>query len=93
MKKDELLTYQDLIEFERRVMCKIETLFSNKNHSSQYIRTAQLKKRLGGISDSQVQTLRIKGLLPNMKFGGMYLYDWEQIDANIQSTIKKGDQK
>jgi len=83
MNADELLIKRDLFESEERLIRKIKSELNRIDKPKRFIRTKELRMRLGGISDSQVYNLRIKGLLPYTKFGGMYLYDWEKIQKNI----------
>ena len=83
MNRDELLTYDHLVESEDRLYNRLINHYNNQSRSKKFIRTKELKERLGGVSDSLITKLRIKGMLPYTKFGGMYLYDWEKIQKNI----------
>jgi Mn-dependent DtxR family transcriptional regulator len=94
MQAIELITYKQLLDLEERLYNKIQILLEDQKKSKKFIRTKELKERLGGVSDSLVTKLRIKGLLPYTKFGGMYLYDWEKIENNILSNqINEGGNK
>ena len=94
MRADDLITYQQLIDLEERLYKSIKSLLEDQEKPKKFIRTNELKKRLGGVSDSLVTKLRIKGLLPYTKLGGMYLYDWEKIEKNILSNqINEGGKK
>jgi Mn-dependent DtxR family transcriptional regulator len=86
MQAIELITYKQLLDLEERLYNKIQILLEDQKKSKKFIRTKELKERLGGVSDSLVTKLRIKGLLPYTKFGGMYLYDWEKIQKNIMDN-------
>jgi hypothetical protein len=91
MHREELLTYGHLTDFEDRLFNRLINHYNNQSKSKKFIRTKELKERLGGVSDSLVTKLRIKGLLPYTKFGGMYLYDWEKIEKNIlKNQINSG---
>ncbi len=83
MDRNELLTYRHLNDFEDRLFNRLINHYNNQSKPKKFIRTKELKERLGGVSDSLVTKLRIKGLLPYTKFGGMYLYDWEKIQKTI----------
>jgi hypothetical protein len=94
MNRDELPTYGQLIDLEERLYNRLKRLLEDHRKPAKFIRTKELKERLGGVSDSLVTKLRIKGLLPYTKFGGMYLYDWEKIENNILSNqINEGGNK
>lgn len=83
MHREELPTYGHLIDLEERLFNRIKSLLEDQQKPAKFIRTKELKERLGGVSDSLVTKLRVKGVLPYTKFGGMYLYDWEKISKNI----------
>ena len=83
MDRNEILTYGHLNDFEERLFNRLINHYNSQSKPKKFIRTKELKDRLGGVSDSLITKLRIKGLLPYTKFGGMYLYDWEKIEKNI----------
>ena len=88
MDRNEILTDRHLSEFEDRLFNRLINHYNNQSKTKKFIRTKELKERLGGVSDSLITKLRVKGLLPYTKFGGMYLYDWEKIQKNILTNQK-----
>lgn len=82
MNRDELISKADLENF-RKELCedfkrnlKEISFIGNKK---KWGRTKDLKKLLG-LSDSQIQTLRINGTLPFTTLGKTYYYDLEKIE-------------
>jgi hypothetical protein len=50
-----------------------------KNEEKQFLKSAEVRKMLGGISAAKLQTLRVGGHLPAINADGLWLYDVEDI--------------
>lgn len=58
--------------------------------SKQFMKSAEVRKMLGGISAAKLQSLRISGHLPAINADGMWLYDVEDIMAFINKNKVNG---
>ena len=92
---DTNLTTDDLYEFKEELMEDLKKLL--KAYSSQpgrrWLKSQQVRKLLGN-SAGTLQHLRVTGILPYVKIGGMYYYDYEDIQNmlrqhKLHSSIKK----
>ena|ERR1035437_3229293 len=50
-----------------------------KTGQKQFLKSAEVRKMLGGISAAKLQTLRVGGHLPAINADGLWLYDVEDI--------------
>jgi hypothetical protein len=50
-----------------------------KTGQKQFLKSAEVRKMLGGISAAKLQTLRVGGHLPAINAEGIWLYDVEDI--------------
>lgn len=83
MNVNELITKQDLIDFEKRLYNKLNESFTQKK-SPKYLRTKDISEMLG-VSASTIQNLRINGILPYRKIGGTIIYERDEIEAALLS--------
>ena len=78
--KQNIITVEEFLEFERRILNKIEHLVSsNSRKRKQFLKSQDLRKILGNISHSKLQEMRVNGDISFIKVGGMYLYDYDDI--------------
>jgi hypothetical protein len=84
--KDQLLTVQDLIEFKEQLILDIKKLL--KENSGQpthkWLKAFEVKKLLR-VSESKLQYLRDKGVIPFKKLGGVTYYDYDEIQEIMKS--------
>lgn len=84
--KDQLLTAQDLIEFKEQLILDIKKLL--KENSGQpahkWLKAFEVKKLLR-VSESKLQYLRDKGVIPFKKLGGVTYYDYDEIQEIMKS--------
>lgn len=84
--KDQLLTVQDLIEFKEQLILDIKKLL--KENSGQpahkWLKAFEVKKILR-VSESKLQYLRDKGVIPFKKLGGVTYYDYDEIQEIMKS--------
>ena len=82
MKIDEIVTKQDLLDFEKRIKYYIQELRQELNNvpyeEVEYIRTRDVKKLLK-LSDNTLKSLRENGDLPFSFIGKSYYYPKNEI--------------
>lgn len=72
-----LLKVPDWEELKRVVA---EAIRENvKNDEKRFLKSAETRRMLGGISAAKLQTLRVGGHLPAVNADGLWLYDLEDI--------------
>ena len=76
----DLITKQDLDCFKRELFEKLEKLSMSTEHyqAKQWLRSSEVRKLLK-ISSGTLQNLRIKGILPFEKIGGIFYYAYADI--------------
>ena len=76
----EIITIEDLQQFRLQLLEDLKVLIQPTNNSSQkeWLRSSDVRKMLG-ISHGTIQNLRIKGVLPYRKLGGIMFYRYEDI--------------
>ena len=93
MKREELITLEDLLNIEKRILSRIENLESSfKNDSSasspEFLRTKSVKELLQ-VSDNKLKSMREKGEIPFSFIGSTYYYPKEEILKTLkENTIK-----
>ncbi|HZY35610.1 MAG TPA: helix-turn-helix domain-containing protein [Mucilaginibacter sp.] len=75
----EIITKEDLDEFEKRIIDKIDSLFGRKiKEQPKWLKSYQVKNLLK-ISPNTLQKLRTDGTLRPTKIGGVFYYNYEEI--------------
>lgn len=84
--KDQLLTVQDLADFKEQLIFDIKKLLKeHSNHPThQWLKAFEVKKMLR-VSESKLQYLRDKGVMPYRKLGGVTYYDFDEIQEMMKS--------
>jgi hypothetical protein len=75
-----LLNVLDFSEFEKfksELLKEIKSLGEKK--SKQLLKSAEVRKLLGGISAAKLQSLRIGSHLPAINADGLWLYDMDDV--------------
>lgn len=84
--REQLLTVDDLADFKRQLLFEIKTLL--KEHSGQpvkkWLKSSEVRKLLN-ISPGTLQNLRVKGILPFTRIGGVIYHDSEDIQRMLAS--------
>lgn len=77
----EILTKKDLEEFREKLLQELsEMLGSNKLfQDKEYLRSREVRKMLGGISNGTLQNLRVKRLLNPTKIEGVFYYKLTEV--------------
>ena len=90
--RDQLITVQDLLDFKQQLIVDIKKLL--KEQSGQpghhWLKAFEIKKMLR-LSESKLQYLRDKGLIPFKKLGGITYYNSEEIEK-LMASGKLNDQ-
>ncbi len=81
MTQNEILIRQDLIDFEIRLIKRIEQLMDKKTGSSpkKYLKSKMVRERLS-ISPGTLSNMRLNGTLNPKKIGGIFFYDADEIN-------------
>lgn len=75
----EILSREELIKFKSELIEEIKQLLrSEDTQQKQWLRSAEVRKLLK-ISSGTLQNLRIKGILPYEKLGGIFYYAYADI--------------
>lgn len=85
--RDQIITTEDLLSFRSELIDEIKTIFKEiqGNNPRKWLRSSDVRKLLG-ISPGTLQNLRINGVLPYNKVGGIILYNQEDILNMIESN-------
>lgn len=89
--RDQLITVQDLIDFKQQLIVDIKQLLKEQagQPGHQWLKAFEIKKMLR-LSESKLQYLRDKGLIPFKKLGGVTYYNLEEIEQLMQSGKLSG---
>lgn len=77
----EILTKQDLLNFKNEIIQEIKKITKSNDSTlnKEWLRSIEVRKLLK-ISAGTLQNLRIKGILPYEKIGGIFYYAYEDIN-------------
>jgi len=84
--REQLITVEDLETFKLEFLTELRSLIkgSGIQPMKKWLKTAEVRKLLG-VSIGTLQTLRINGILPFTKIGGVLYYDHEDIQNMLLS--------
>lgn len=90
--RDQLITVQDLIDFKQQLIVDIKNLLKEQSGhpGHQWLKAFEIKKMLR-LSESKLQYLRDKGLIPYRKLGKITYYNLEEIQS-LMASGKLNDQ-
>lgn len=77
MSENIVLKVPDWEELKKVVVAAIKE--NVKNEEKRFLKSAETREMLGGISAAKLQTLRVGGHLPAINADGLWLYDVEDI--------------
>lgn len=80
MDKNDLLTRQDLALFKAELIDEIKAIINSTStpSSDKWLKSRDVKKILG-ISEGTLESLRNSGELPGRKIGGIYFYSHKML--------------
>lgn len=75
-----IITTEDLQEFKMELLDDIKQLLNNQSGhvTKKWLKSPEVRDLLG-ISPGTLQNLRINGILPYTKVGGVLYYDYQEI--------------
>lgn len=84
--REQLLTIDDLTDFKRQLLFEIKTLFKEQTGEPprQWLKSKEVRKLLN-ISPGTLQGLRMKGILPYTRVGGVIYHDARDIAHLLES--------
>ncbi|TWR24790.1 helix-turn-helix domain-containing protein [Mucilaginibacter pallidiroseus] len=90
--RDQLITVQDLLDFKQQLIVDIKKLLKEQTGQPghHWLKAFEIKKMLR-LSESKLQYLRDKGLIPFKKLGGITYYNSEEIEK-LMASGKLNDQ-
>lgn len=83
----DVITKQDLDTFRQVLLRELIKLIGKQPDSTEkeYLRSKEVRKLLGGISNGTLQNLRIKGLLKPSKIEGVFYYKASEVKALLNA--------
>lgn len=89
----EIITMEDLEKFRIRLLEDLKSLIQPiQDPPKKWLRSSEIRTMLG-ISHGTLQNLRIKGLLPYKKIGGIMFYNYEDIVNLLENQPPKRSRK
>jgi hypothetical protein len=70
-------TKPDWEKFKQEILSEMKN--NGEKREKRFLKSAEARKMLGGISAAKLQTLRVGGHLPAINADGLWLYDVEDI--------------
>jgi len=82
----QLITVDDLIDFRKALLTELLTALKNQQGiiPKKWMKSHEVR-RLPKISPGTLQTLKMSGILPYTKMGGVHLYDHDDIQQILES--------
>lgn len=82
-----IVTSEDLQTFKVDLLSEIKKLLENKGVAKQkkWLKSTEVRELLD-ISAGTLQNMRIKGILPYTKMGGVFYYDNDDILKNLNNN-------
>lgn len=85
-----MFTVPDWDKFKEEILKGIKNLGEKKGKS--FLKSAEVRQMLGGISAAKLQSLRVGGHLPAINADGLWLYDVEDIMKFINRNKIGGEE-
>ncbi|TYC14791.1 helix-turn-helix domain-containing protein [Bizionia gelidisalsuginis] len=80
-----ILTTDDLYQFKTELFDEIKTIISNSKPDKRYLRSSEVMALLQ-VSPGTLQNLRVNGVLPYTKLGGIIYYDEDDINKVLEEN-------
>jgi hypothetical protein len=91
MNKLIVFTEIDLKRMKAEIVGELGILMKKANTPSKWMKSAEVREMLGGISAAKLQSLRVSGLIPGVNADGLWLYCYDDIINYLESN--KTDKK
>jgi hypothetical protein len=87
--REQLLTVDDLNDFKKQLLFELKTLLKEYNGqpTKKWLKSREVRKLLN-ISPGTLQNLRLKGILPFTRVGGVIYHDAEDIQRMLESKTR-----
>jgi hypothetical protein len=93
MTLNDLLTKKDLEDFKKELFDLLSSLNEKPTSDQQkWLKTVDVKKMLN-VSSGTLNNLRLNGVLPYNKVGGLYYYRQEDVEKMLNGPEKKRSKK
>jgi Helix-turn-helix domain len=88
--REQILTVDDLNDFKRQLLFEIKSLLKEQGGqpTKKWLKSRDVRKLLN-ISPGTLQTLRMKGILPYKRVGGLIYHDSDDIQRMLESNKAK----
>ena len=92
MRRDQLVTLEDLDNFKLELLSSIRQLLADNNGrpAKKWLKSAEVRKLLG-FSPGKLQSIRDSGLLAFTKIGGNIYYSEDDLFKLFDQNKKRGD--
>ncbi len=82
---------EDFKNMKAEIVGEVAVLMKKANTPSKWMKSAEVRDMLGGISSAKLQSLRVSGLIPGVNADGLWLYCYDDIINYLESN--KTDKK
>jgi len=87
-----LATTEDLLELKKELINEIKQLLKSKSPKPEkkWMKSYEIREKLS-ISNATLQSLRNRGEIPCTKIGGVFFYDYEEINRLLSEKCHQKD--
>ena len=86
MKEILIIEEEDFTNLKAEIVRELVILMKKTNTPSKWMKSAEVREMLGGISAAKLQSLRISGLIPAVNADGLWLYSYDDIMDFLKSN-------
>jgi hypothetical protein len=92
MKEILIFEEDDFKNMKAEIVRELAILMKKANTPSKWMKSAEVREMLGGISAAKLQSLRVNGSIPGVNADGLWLYSYDDVIKFLESnkTDKKG---
>ena len=85
-----LFTEENLNRLRNEIVKDLEAVLIKRSMPSRWMRSAEVRKMLGGISAAKLQSLRVGGHLPATDANGLWLYCYDDVIEFLERNKTTG---
>lgn len=89
MKEIQIIEEEDFRKMKAEIVEELAILLKNVNTASKWMKSAEVREMLGGISAAKLQSLRVSGLIPGVNADGLWLYSYDDVMEFLESNKTK----
>lgn len=88
----QFVTTEDLHELKRELLIEIKQLLKSKptKPEKKWLKSYEIQEKLS-ISTATLQALRNRGEIPCTKIGGVFFYDYEELNRVLSEKCQRKD--